>query len=106
MLLYFIAFVRPQPIAVRRGERPERGRPTLIDHTASVRRDRRCMTGDGRAECAARMSGVCLCAATRHPRSAPATPAHADGLSDDAAFNVCAHILTKGYSLRCNVKLV
>lgn len=26
MLLYFIAFFRPQPIAVRRGERPERGR--------------------------------------------------------------------------------
>lgn len=49
MLLYFIAFVRPQPIAVRRGERPERGRPTLIDHTASVRRDRRCMKDDGRA---------------------------------------------------------
>lgn len=31
MLLYFIAFVRPQPIAVRRGERPERGRQRYID---------------------------------------------------------------------------
>lgn len=29
MLLYFIAFVRPQPIAVRRGERPERGRQPI-----------------------------------------------------------------------------
>lgn len=65
MLLYFIAFVRPQPIAVRRGERPERGRPTLIDHTASVSGVRRCMRDEGRAR---RLAG-------------------------EAAFNVCAHYL-------------
>lgn len=37
MLLYFIAFVRLQPIAVRRGERPKRGRPTL-SHNITIQK--------------------------------------------------------------------
>lgn len=46
MLFILIAFVRLQPIAVRRGERPKRGRPTTLLQLIHTDSERRRMQGD------------------------------------------------------------